>query len=260
MKISTSFLALAIVSLTSAKSFAENFEFQNIRVGGSGCPGSTTQIITSPDLASASLLFQSFESHVPTAPNPKGGGTNISLLNCNVFLDIRIPSGQKLESLEVSYDMRGSAMLDRGVSGNFKSFLMSKAGMGAERGSRGPELLQERAWLNTGIDQQDDFVVRATKLIPIVSNCGNGQAGEKVSIHLQHQLGSQIVFGHSGTQGTIIMDSSDMTGGLRLRATTSICRRDPPGGGGGNGGGRGQGQGRNCRVERQNGRAVMVCQ
>lgn len=258
MKISTSFLALAIVSLTSTKVLAENFEFQNIRVGGSGCPGHTTQIITAPDLSSASLLFQSFESHVPTAPNPKGGGTNISLLNCNVFLDIRVPSGQKLESLEVSYDMRGTAYLDRGVTGNFKSFLMSKGGMGAERGSRGPELLQEKMWLNTSIDQIDDFVVRATKVIPIVSNCGNGNAGDKVSIHLQHQLGSQIVAGNSGTQGTITMDSSDMTGGLRLRATTSVCRQNPPGGGGGNGGGRGNG--RNCRVERQNGRAVMVCQ
>jgi len=258
MKLSTSFLALAFSTFATANVFAGNFEFQNIRVGGSGCPSSTTQIVTAPDLSSASLLFQGFESHVPTAPSPKGG-TNISLLNCNVFLDIRLPAGQKLESLEVSYDMRGNTFLDRGVTGNFRSFLMSSAGLGTERGGRGPELLQERSWLNTSIDQTDDFVVRATKTILLSSQCGNGNAGEKVQIHLQHQLGTQIVSGDSRTQGTITMDSSDMTGGIRLRATTSICRQGPPGGGG-NGNGGGRGPGRNCRVERQNGRAVMVCQ
>lgn len=253
MEISKSFLALALTTLATAHAFAGNFEFQNIRVGGSGCPGSTTQIVTAPDFSSASLLFQSFESHVPTAPNPKGG-SSISLLNCNVFLDIKLPVGQKLESLEVSYDMRGHAFLDRGVTGSFRSFLMSSAGLGTERGGRGPELLQERAWLNTGIDQEEDFIVSATKVIPISSQCGNGNAGDRVQIHLQHQLGSQIVMGDSRTEGTITMDSSDMTGGIRLRATTSVCRTNPPGGGGGRGGGR------NCRVERQNGRAVMICQ
>lgn len=256
MKISTSFLALALTSLAAAKVQAGNLEFQNIRVGGSGCSQSTTQIVTAPDLSSASLLFQQFESHVPTAPNSKGS-TNIHFLNCNVFLDIRLPAGQKLETLEVSYDMRGHAFLDRGVTGSFRSYLMSSAGLGTERGGRGPELLQEKAWFNTGVDQEEDFTVRATKVIALNSHCGNGNAGEKVQIHLQHQLGSQILSGDSRTEGTITMDSSDMTGGIRLRATTSACRAP---GGGGNGDGRGRGPGRNCHVERQMGRAVMVCE
>lgn len=258
MKISTSFLVLAFTSIAATNALAGNFEFQNIRVGGSGCPTSTTQIVTAPDLSSASLLFDRFESHVPTVQGPKGG-TNISLLNCNVFLDIKLPAGQKLDSLEVSYDMRGHAFLEKGVTGNFRSYLMSSAGLGTERGGRGPELLQERTWLNTSIDQEEDFIVQATKVITISSQCGNGNAGDRVQIHLQHQLGSQIVMGDSKTEGTITMDSSDMTGGIRLKATTSVCRQGPPGGGGGGNGG-GRGPGRNCHVERQNGRAVMVCQ
>jgi hypothetical protein len=256
MEISKSLLALAVTALASVNALAGNFEFQNIRVGGSGCPGDTTQIVTAPDLSSASLIFQGFESHVPTAQGPKGG-TNISILNCNVFLDIKLPAGQKLESLEVSYDMRGHAFLDRGVTGNFKSFLMSSAGLGTDRGGRGPELLQEKNWLNTSIDQEEDFTVRATKTIILSSQCGNGNAGDRVSLHLQHQLGSQILSTNTRSEGTITMDSSDMAGGIRLRATTSICRATPPGGGGGNDGGRGNG--RNCHVERVNGRAVMIC-
>lgn len=257
MEISKSFLALAVTALASVNALAGNFEFQNIRVGGSGCPSDTTQIVTAPDLSAASLIFQGFESHVPTAANPKGG-TSISLLNCNVFLDIKLPAGQKLESLEVSYDMRGHAFLDSGVTGSFKSYLMSSAGLGTERGGRGPELLQEKSWLNTSIDQEEDFTVSATKIITLSSQCGNGNAGDRVSLHLQHQLGSQIVSGSSRTEGTITMDTSDMAGGIRLRATTSVCsgnRPNPPGGG--NGGRRGNG--RNCHIERINGRAVMVC-
>lgn len=249
MKLSTKLFLLASTTLMTSSVFGANLEFQNIRVGGSGCPSSTTQIITAPDLSTASLLFDRFESHVPTAPSPKGG-TGISLLNCNVFLEIKLPAGQKLDSLEIAYDMRGHTFLNRGVSGSFRSFLMSSAGLGTERGGRGPELLQQKSWMNTTLDQEEDFIVQSTKILPLLSRCGNG--GEKVQIHLQHQLGTQILFGDSRTEGTITMDSSDMTGGIRLKATTSVCQQTPPGGG--------RGPGRNCTVERINGRAVMTCQ
>ncbi len=236
---------------TISSAMAGNFEFQNIRVGGSGCSSDLTQIVTAPDLSSASLIFQSFESHVPTPLNPKGGGTSISSLNCNVFLDIKLPAGQKLDSIEISYDMRGHAFLDRGVAGSFKSYLISSSGLGTER-TQGQQLIADKNWLNTSIDQEEDFLVQTTKVISVSSQCGNGAAGDRVSLHLQHQLGSQILAGDNRTEGTITMDSSDMKGGIRLRATTSICRPTP----GGNGGG----GGRNCRVIRVGGRSQTVCQ
>ncbi|MGZ3808987.1 MAG: hypothetical protein ACXVCE_12950, partial [Bacteriovorax sp.] len=59
-------------------------------------------------------------------------------------------------------------------------------------------------------------------------------------------------FETTSAEGTITMDSSDMTGGIHLRASTSACRPVPPNNGGGGGG-------RNCRVVRVNGRAQMVC-
>jgi hypothetical protein len=253
MNIKKHFFALAVMSLAASNVMAENIQFQNIRVGGTGCPSDVTQIATAPDLSSASLIFQGFESHVPTPLNPKGGGTSISLLNCNVFLDIKLPAGQKLESIEISYDMRGNAMLDRGVSGSFKSYLISSSGFGSERTQQN-QLLQEKSWMNISNDQEEDFLIQTTKVMPISSQCGMGQASDRVSLHLQHQLGSQILSGDSRTQGTITMDSSDMKGGIRIRANTSICRAAPGGG-----------QppvppGRNCRVVRVGGRAQMICQ
>jgi hypothetical protein len=250
MKTKTLLLALGIMStLTVAK--AENFQFQNIRVGGTGCPSDVTQIVMAPDFSTASILFQGFESHVPAVVDNPKATPYISILNCNVFLDIKLPVGQKLDSLEISYDMRGHTFLDRGVSGNFKSFLISSNGLGTER-SQGVQLLQEKNWLNTSIDQEEDFLVQATKSLAIQSQCNGAGSGDRVSIHLQHQLGSQIMGGFERTNasGTITMDSSDLKGGIRLRAYTSVCRGGPTP----------PGPGRNCRVVRVNGRSQMVCQ
>ena len=240
-----------LISFLVTTAQAANFEFQNIRVGGTGCSPDLTQIVTAPDLTSMSLIFQSFETHVPTAPNPKGI-TSINFLNCNVFLDIKLPPGQKLDSIEISYDMRGHATLDQGVSGSFKSYLISSTGLGTER-TQGVQTLQEKNWLNTNIIQDEDFTIQATKIFPLNSQCGNGASGDRVSIHLQHQLGSQILGGMETTsaEGTITMDTSDMKGGVRLKANTSICRSLPPNGGNG---------GRNCRLLRVNNRSQMICQ
>lgn len=245
---------LFLLGLISTTANAANFEFQNIRVGGTGCTPNTTQIVTSPDLTSASLIFQSFETHVPTAPSPKGG-TNIHFLNCNVFLDIKLPDGQKLDSLEISYDMRGFANLDHGVSGSFKSYLISSNGLGTERG-RGNQLIQEKNWLNTRIDQTEDFTISSTKVFPINSNCRDRNE-DRVSIHLQHQLGSQII---NGVQGTITMDSSDIKGGIRFKAFTSACRQEPRGPQGPQIPPTNPGRGRNCHFERINNRSQMICE
>ncbi|MDO9182147.1 MAG: DUF4360 domain-containing protein [Bacteriovorax sp.] len=242
------FLALAILNLISLAK-AENIRFENIRVGGTGCPSDVTQIIMAPDLSSASILFQSFESHVPVVVNSPKATPYISILNCNVFLDIQLPKGQKLESLEINYDMRGHAFLDRGVNGNFKSYMISTSGLGTER-PQGVQLLQERNWSNISADQDEDFTVQTTKNQSVQSQCSDGQNGNSVSIHLQHQLASQITSGFERTNasGTITMDSSDIKGGIKLRAITSTCVSSS-----GNGG-------RNCRVVRVNGRSQMVCQ
>lgn len=250
------------IKLSSSLAYAENFQFQNIRVGGTGCPSDVTQIIMAPDSTSASILFQQFESHVPAVvENPKAT-PYFSILNCNVFLDIKIPAGQKLESLEINYDLRGHAFLEPGVSGNFRSYIISSNGLGTER-SQGGQLLQQKEWLLTGVDQEEDFIVQATKSLQIHSDCNGGESNERsrVSIHLQHQLGSQINRGYerSNTSGTITVDSSDLSGGIRFKATTSTCRLGPSG----PAGPRpmpAPGQGRNCRVIRVNGRAQTICQ
>lgn len=229
---------------------AENFQFQNIRAGGTGCPSDVTQIVMAPDLTSASIIFQGFESHVPAVIMSPKSSPYISILNCNLFLDIKLPIGQKLDSLEISYDMRGNTFLDRGVSGNFKSYLISSNGLGTER-SQGTQLLQDKNWLNSNIDQEEDFTIQTIKNVKINSQC-NGNSDGRVSIHLQHQLGSQILSGYERTNasGTITMDSSDLKGGVKFKAFTSACKNEPGT----------QRPGRNCRVIRVNGRAQTICQ
>jgi len=253
MKSKTILLALLTFCLfgTNENALAQSIEFQNIRVGGTGCPAEITQIVTAPDQSSASIIFQNFESRVPAVLSSPKATPYISILNCNVFIDIKLPANLKLDSLVLNYDMRGTATLDRGVTGNFKSFLISSNGMGTERSQRS-QLLQEKSWMNSNSTQDEDFLVQSIKSLPLQTNCGIGARTDVVTIHLQHQLASQILGGFERTNasGSITMDSSDMNGGLRISARSSACRgRENPGNGRGN-----------CRVVRVNGRAQSICE
>jgi hypothetical protein len=243
--------AALLISVLSLSIHAEAVQFQNIRVGGTGCPSEKTQIAYAPDNSAATLIFQDFQSHVPVeASGPKVVKT-ISQLPCNVFFEIKVPMGQKLDSLEVKYDMRGNTSLDRGVQGYFKSFLMSTAGLGTERTRRGPELLQEKIWSNSSVDQFEDFALETIKKINFGSDCRAQNGQDRVVLHLQHHILTQIQRGYetSGAQGTIMMDTSDMTGGLKLIATTSAC----------NGGGGNPTPGRICRTVNVGGRLQQIC-
>ena len=51
--------------LMSATLYAETIKFNSIRTGGVGCPSQTTSIARAPDLSSASIIFDRFESRVP---------------------------------------------------------------------------------------------------------------------------------------------------------------------------------------------------
>jgi hypothetical protein len=251
MKLHKNIFSIFTLAMMSASLYAADFQLQNVRVGGIGCPSETTQIILAPDSSAASIIFQQFESRVPNLDSGPKVQRNISMLNCNIFLDVKIPAGVKLDSLEVSYDMRGFATFDRGVQGSFKSYLVSKTGLGTEQGSRGAELVTEKNWSNTFQAQEEDFTITSAKAINVPSQCARGSATDVVSIRLQNTLSSQILAGFENqSSGSITMDSSDIKGGLKLRANTSICGQQQ--GGGAN-------NGRNCRVIRVNGRSQQVC-
>ena len=249
MKITNTILMTLSLTAMTASLYAADFQLQNIRTGGVGCPSETTSITLAPDSSAASIIFQQFESRVPVLDAGPKVQKSISTLNCNIFLDIKIPAGIKLDSIDVSYDMRGFATLDAGVQGSFKSWLVSKSGLGTEVGGRGPELLIEKNWANSRDSQEEDFTITAAKSIPTSSQCGTTSGLNIVSVRLQTTLASLILKGfENSSTGSITMDSSDVKGGLKLRAATSACRAAPPVNGG-----------RNCRIVKVNGRTQQVC-
>lgn len=214
----------ALLIFFTSSLYAADFKLQNIRVGGTGCPSELTTITLAPNASSASLIFSQFESRVPLLNSGPKGSRNISNLNCNVFLDVKVPGGVKLDSLEVIYDMRGFTFLDKGVRGSFKSFLVSKAGLGTEQLGRGAELIAEKLWANASTIQEEDFTVSAKRKILMPSQCAVGNSGGIISIRLQHTLSSQILAGfENASEGSITMDSSDIKGGLKIMAATSTC-------------------------------------
>jgi hypothetical protein len=251
MKLHKNIFSILTLAMMTTSLYAADFQLQNVRVGGLGCPSESTQIVLAPDSSAASIIFAQFESRVPNLDAGPKVQRNISMLNCNIFLDVKVPAGVKLDSLEVSYDMRGYATFDRGVQGSFKSFLVSKTGLGTEQGSRGAELVTEKNWANTRESQEENFTITSAKAISVPSQCARGSSSDVVSIRLQNTLSSQILAGfESQSQGSITMDTSDIKGGLKLRANTSVCGQQQ--GGGAN-------NGRNCRVIRVNGRSQQVC-
>lgn len=241
------FTALVLSLTISEVLNAADFKLQNIRVGGIGCPSELTQIILAPDASAASLIFSQFESRVPSLDAGIKVSRNISTLNCNIFLDVKLPQGVKLDSLEVSYDMRGFTTLDRGVQGSFKSILLSKAGLGTD--SRGPEVLAEKIWSQSLANQEEDFTITTTKRFTTSSQCARGLSTDVVSIRLQNTLSSQILAGFENqSQGSITIDTSDIKGGIKFRANTSKCSTNS-----------GSSGGRNCRIVRVDGRSQQVC-
>ena len=222
----TACLFLVFIILIS-NADAENLEFKNIKVAGSGCTSETTKIVMSADYSLASILFQSFESHVPSViMNPKTI-PNFSELNCNVFIELKLPTNSKIKSLEISYYLRGHTFLERGVIGYFKSFIISGHGRDIER-NQTVQLIEEKSWLNSKIDQEEDFLIHSKKTIKIKSNCGRGINNDIISIHLQHQLASQITEAYKNTNasGTITVDTSDMQEGIRLKAYAEVCKNN----------------------------------
>lgn len=244
--------ALICLSLLSHESFAQ-FQIKNIRLGGSGCPSETTQIVMAPDLSSASLIFSQFESRVPNLDIGPKVSRNINTLNCNIFLEIDVPNGEQLESLDISYDMRGFVGLDKGVVGSFKSHLVSANGLGVESQIRGPQLLTEKSWSQSFNSQDEDFILNSNKTIKTPSFCGRGNLKDTVSIRLQQNLTTQILNGFEHiSQGSITVDTSDFMGSLKIKATTAICRQG--------GSITNPSSGRNCRIIRNGGKSLKICE
>lgn len=245
-------LLLSLVSsITATLAHAENFQLQNVRVGGLGCPPESTQVMISTDNETASILFSQFESKVPVISTSPKVQRDISTLNCNIFVDVKLPLGMKMDSLNVDVDMRGFTFLDKKVTGSFKSYLVSKSGLGTESRNQIPELIHNKTWGATADAQEEDFSIRISKAMTLPSNCSNGGSTDVITLRLQNTLSSQILAGAGAqAQGSITMDSSDISGGFKISAKTSACRPTVvvPGK-----------PGSNCREERVNGRVVVVC-
>ncbi len=220
-----SIATIMILSFYSHFSKAANLEIIGLRVGGLGCPSEKTQIAMAPDKSSASIIFDQFVSTVPqTVTGPKSS-PNIHQLACNLFLDVAIPAGFKIDSLDVQFDIRGNAILDKGVLGGFRSFIMSANGGLIQRANRGPVLIEELVNQNILTDRIFDFTLSKNKSMPVASNCSRGQQNT-ISFHIQNHLVTQITRGYENQNatGTMTVDSSDIKGGMILRATTSRCR------------------------------------
>ncbi len=247
---SQTFLCLSLFTFMNLPLMAADFKIKNIRVGGVGCPSELINIAYAPDNSSASLIFSQFQAAVPVEITSPKINPNISSLNCNIFIDIAVASGDQLSSIDLKYDMRGFVSLDRGVSGSFKSHIVSVNGLGMEQTmSRNPTLVSEKIWANSTMAQEEDFVIESSKSLTTPSQCSRNQMGDTVTVRLQQNLTAQILRGFERqATGSMIVDTSDISGGLKISGTVRNCRNSP----------RDQ-QRVHCEVIRNGGRSQTIC-
>ncbi len=245
-----SLLCLSVLTILSMPLKAADFKIKNIRVGGVGCPSELINITYAPDNSSASLIFSDFKAAVPNQMTGPKVNPNISSLNCNIFVDINVASGEQISSIDLKYDMRGFVSLDRGVSGSFKSHIVSVNGLGMEQTmSRNPTLVSEKTWVNSSINQEEDFIIESSKSLTTPSQCSRNPMGDTVTVRLQQNLTAQILRGFENqATGTMIIDTSDISGGLQISGTVRNCRNTPR-----------EGNRVQCEVVRAGGRAHSIC-
>ncbi|TNF26416.1 MAG: DUF4360 domain-containing protein [Deltaproteobacteria bacterium] len=250
----TLLMITALTTLYSGKVFAEDFQFQQIKMSGTGCPEGTTSVIHSPDNKEVSILFDEFIAEVPQYngdndnDDSDDGNTPGSRFDerrshklCKIDIAAKIPEGHKVKGVEISVDFRGATMVEAGSIAMFRSVLMDWRGLRG-RGS-GKNVVANKMW-NRPIDE--NWTVSETKYIQTNTSCSARNADQTLNLSMRNVISA--ILGRrvspENTSAFIMMDSADLAGKLKVKLITERCGSSNGGGNGhGNGNGNGNGNG-----------------
>ena len=226
--------------LTTLLSFSnlfasEDLNFTNIETTGSGCPIGSTDIVTSPDGKSISVLFNKMFIELPqfdgvndndqsTDYGRRDDRYNKLVANkiCNILVEADLPSDYKVEGLEITADFRGSTILEQGGEALFVSQLENFFGPRAMN-RRNRDVVAKKEWMQGPVEE--DWVISNTKVIPINGNCSrHGDLKTKFNLRnilrakIDSYLASQDAFAYIG------IDSTDFIGKLDIKVNAKSCR------------------------------------
>lgn len=249
-----SLLCFALLFLSSV--VKAQLVFNDFKHYGTGCPQGSLALSESPDGQSASILFDQFSAQVPQYD---GDNDNAQVRNgrlrrssndpkiqhkaCNLGFNVTIPDGKMVEALEISVYNRGSTILDPGVRASLSTIFVGSDGLRNSQQNVKPQVtvVERRMWgamrNRNQIDVFDDWVSEPVQTIPIQSGCAHRSLENNIRFELKNHLEVEIMDSDLAKTGLIVMDSSDISGSLKMRVITKPCsvsnQQRPPRYGGG---------------------------
>jgi hypothetical protein len=215
--------------LLSASAFAQ-VQFGGLSYRGSGCPVGSVAISPSPDGASVSILFDSFQIQVPRDVPPSRRVTRandpaLDYKSCALSLTADLPAGQQVESLEISLYNRGAVILDPAVTATFSTMFMGHDGLGGVGTNKA--VLENRSWGSRSMDVNEDWLSDPVIRVPIRSTCAT-HSNRQVRFMLNNHMELAITDRNLSRSGLATLDSSDINGSVKIRVVTSSCSMGQP--------------------------------
>ncbi len=212
--------------------------FSKVDARGTGCPLGSTDIVTSPDGQTVSLLFnemlvelpqfdgnndndQSIDGHGPVSRFNK----NIVQKVCNILVETDLPPDHKVDSIEVKVDFRGSTIMDEGTTAFFHSQLLNLQGPGRSSEAR-RDFIARKIWREG--PEEEDWIITGDRTIKVNGNCSR-RGDSKSRFNLRNIVRASIKpLGQSLDSFVFIgLDTADLVGKLQLKVNSSSCRARP---------------------------------
>ncbi len=225
-----------MTTLLCSQAFAATvpIEFDEITLSGSGCKEGTTSTIHSPDGKAVSILFDELNVEVPqfdgdndndesSADNDESTGRFDKQVNrkvCRMGISAKIPKGYLVESVNLSFDYRGSTYTEKGTVTTFKAKIVKV------KGPRGRHLQPEKLLGTKRYRGENDleWSLSQTRSIALNTECSTRKA-DKVKFSLKNIVTAKIMkrFAHLEPEAFMMTDSADLKASVKLSLNLKKC-------------------------------------
>lgn len=218
---------------------SDNFNFDQFKLSGSGCPVGSYEIVRTPDKKNASILFSEFTAEVPQFSdsndnnlyrrdrNRNLGNNSIAYKVCNIGVYAILPEGHKIEGVYVDVQLRGGVVAEPGTSGQVKSELISWQGPRGQKEQRKVRIGQ-REWNNTTqhLIDEDWIIDKQTFINMNRTLCA--RKGEKlVHVNFQNSILTKLNNNYSNIYAFIGLDTADFSNKMNINFKISKCQNGP---------------------------------
>lgn len=214
---------------------AQTSTFSKVEARGTGCPLGSTDIVTSPDGESISVLFNEMIIELPNVDGDNDNDVDVdgqgrasrfnrSLVQkiCNILIQADLPADHKVDSIDVKIDFRGSTFMDQGTTAFFHSQLVNTEGPGRRKEPR-RDFVARKIWREGPVE--DDWTISSNRNIKINGNCS--RRGDSTStFNLRNIIRASLTPQGQRLDSYVYigLDTADIIGKMELKVNSSSCR------------------------------------